>query len=139
MQEDKEPVFDASKNTKLCLRAMSGMIADMKVNEEEMLKMAKSGYSTATDLADWLVKNLKMPFREAHHITGTVVKIAENKGVELHQLKISEMQKVEKKITAKIFDVLSVENSVASRTSIGGTSQARVREEIAKAKKILGQ
>ncbi|NBV06054.1 MAG: argininosuccinate lyase [Proteobacteria bacterium] len=139
MQEDKEPVFDASKNTKLCLRAMSGMIADMTVNEEQMLKMAKSGYSTATDLADWLVKNLKMPFREAHHITGTVVKIAENKGVELHQLKISEMQKVEKKITAKIFDVLSVENSVASRTSIGGTSQARVREEIAKAKKILGQ
>jgi argininosuccinate lyase len=137
MQEDKEPVFDASKNSRLCLRAMSGMIADMKVNKENMLKMAASGYSTATDLADWLVKNLKMPFRDAHHVTGTLVKIAENKGLDLHELKLSEMQKVEKKITAKIFEVLTVENSVASRTSIGGTSQVRVKEEIVKAKKFL--
>ncbi len=137
MQEDKEPVFDASSNSRLCLRAMSGMIADMKVNETNMLKMAGSGYSTATDLADWLVKNLKMPFRDAHHVTGTIVKMAENKGLDLHELKLSEMQKVEKKITDKIFEVLSVENSVASRTSIGGTSQVRVKEEIAKAKKFL--
>ncbi len=137
MQEDKEPIFDSSKNTKLCLRAMSGMISDMKINEARMLEMAKSGYSTATDLADWLVKNLKMPFRDAHHVTGTIVKIAENKGVELHQLKLLEMQKVEKKISAEIFEVLSVENSVASRTSLGGTSQARVKEEIIKAKKFL--
>ena len=137
MQEDKEPVFDASANSKLCLRAMTGMIADIKVNQDKMLKMAGSGYSTATDLADWLVKNLKMPFRDAHHVTGTIVKMAENKGVDLHELKISEMQKIEKKITTKIFDVLSVENSVASRTSIGGTSQLRVKEEIAKAKKYL--
>jgi argininosuccinate lyase len=137
MQEDKEPVFDASVNSKLCLRAMAGMIADMKVNQDKMLKMAGSGYSTATDLADWLVKILKMPFRDAHHVTGTIVKMAENKGVDLHELKISEMQKIEKKITTKIFDVLSVENSVASRTSIGGTSQLRVKEEIAKAKKYL--
>jgi argininosuccinate lyase len=137
MQEDKEPVFDASANSKLCLRAMAGMIADMKVNQDKMLKMAGSGYSTATDLADWLVKNLKMPFRDAHHVTGTIVKMAENKGVDLHELKISEMQKIEKKITKKIFDVLSVENSVASRTSIGGTSQLRVKEEIVKAKKYL--
>ncbi len=139
MQEDKEPVFDASSNSRLCLRAMSGMIADMKVNEANMLKMAGSGYSTATDLADWLVKNLKMPFRDAHHVTGTIVKMAENKGLDLHELKLSEMQKVEKKITANIFEVLSVENSVASRTSIGGTSQVRVKEEIAKAKKFLNQ
>ncbi|MBU6140189.1 MAG: argininosuccinate lyase [Proteobacteria bacterium] len=137
MQEDKEPVFDASKNTKLCLRAISGMIKDMKVNEDKMMQMAQSGYSTATDLADWLVKNLKMPFRDAHHVTGMIVKIAENKGLDLHELKLSEIQKVEKKITAKIFDVLAVENSVASRTSIGGTSQVRVKEEIAKAKKYL--
>jgi len=137
MQEDKEPVFDASINSKLCLRAMAGMVADMKVNKERMLLMAGSGYSTATDLADWLVKNLKMPFREAHHVTGQIVKIAENKGLELHELKISDLQKIEKKISAKIFDVLSVENSVASRTSIGGTSQVRVKEEIAKAKKFL--
>lgn len=137
MQEDKEPVFDASENSKLCLRAMAGMIADMKVNQGQMLQMAGSAYSTATDLADWLVKNLKMPFREAHHVTGTIVKIAENKGVALHELKLTEMQKVEKRISAKIFEVLSVENSVASRTSIGGTSQARVTEEIAKAKREL--
>ncbi len=137
MQEDKEPVFDASTNSRLCLRAMSGMIADMKVNEANMLKMAGSGYSTATDLADWLVKNLKMPFRDAHHVTGTIVKMAENKGLDLHELKLSEIQKVEKKITTNIFEVLSVENSVASRTSIGGTSQVRVKEEIAKAKKFL--
>ncbi|MBP7710827.1 MAG: argininosuccinate lyase [Rickettsiales bacterium] len=137
MQEDKEPVFDAAETSRLCLRAMSGMIADMKVNKANMLKMAGSGYSTATDLADWLVKNLKMPFRDAHHVTGTIVKMAENKGVDLHELKLSEMQKVEKKITAKIFEVLSVENSVASRTSIGGTSGVRVKEEIAKAKKFL--
>lgn len=137
MQEDKEPVFDAIETSSLCLRAMSGMIADMKINKSNMLKMAGSGYSTATDLADWLVKNLKMPFRDAHHVTGTIVKIAENKGVDLHELKLAEMQKVEKRITNKIFEVLSVENSVASRTSLGGTSQIRVKEEIAKAKKFL--
>jgi argininosuccinate lyase len=137
MQEDKEPLFDAAENSKLCLRAMSGMIADMKINSEKMRAMAGLGYSTATDLADFLVKNLKMPFRDAHHVTGTIVKMAENKGVELHELKLSDMQKVEKKITAKIFDVLSVENSVASRTSIGGTSQVCVKAEITKAKKLL--
>lgn len=135
MQEDKEPIFDATKNSKLCLRAMSGMISDLKVNEKKMLAMAASSYSTATDLADWLVKNLKMPFRDAHHVTGSIVKVAENKGVALHELKLSDMQKVEKKITAEVFEVLSVENSVASRTSAGGTSQARVKEEISRAKK----
>ncbi len=137
MQEDKEPVFDAAKNIKLCLQAMSGMVTDMKVNKENMFKMAGSGFSTATDLADWLVKNLKMPFRDAHHVTGQIVKMAENKGVDLHELKLSEMQKVEKKITKEIFAVLTVESSVASRTSFGGTSQVRVKEEIAKAKKFL--
>jgi argininosuccinate lyase len=137
MQEDKEPVFDAVKNIKLCLQAMSGMVTDMKVNKENMFKMAGSGFSTATDLADWLVKNLKMPFRDAHHVTGQIVKMAENKGVDLHELKLAEMQKVEKKITKEIFAVLTVESSVASRTSFGGTSQVRVKEEIAKAKKFL--
>jgi len=136
MQEDKEPVFDAVENSKLCLRAMSGMIADMKINEGKMYAMAGLGYSTATDLADWLVKNLKIPFRDAHHITGSIVKMAETKGLALHELKLSDMQKFEKKITAKIFDVLSVEKSIAIRTSIGGTSKVRVKEEIARAKKI---
>ena len=135
MQEDKEPIFDATKNSKLCLRAMSGMISDLKVNEKKMLAMAASSYSTATDLADWLVKNLKMPFRDAHHITGSIVKVAENKGVALHELKLSDLQKIEKKITTKVFECLSVENSVASRTSAGGTSQVRVKEEILRAKK----
>ena len=87
MQEDKEPVFDASANSKLCLRAMTGMIADIKVNQDKMLKMAGSGYSTATDLADWLVKNLKMPFRDAHHVTGAIVKMAENKEEVINKLK----------------------------------------------------
>lgn len=137
MQEDKEPVFDAAKNIKLCLQAMSGMVADMKVNKENMFKMSGSGFSTATDLADWLVKNLKMPFRDAHHVTGQIVKMAENKGVDLHELKLSEMKKVEKKIAKEIFSVLTVESSVASKTSFGGTSQVRVKEEIAKAKKFL--
>jgi len=137
MQEDKEVVFDASKNIKMALQAMSGMVLDMSINKEKMLAMSKTGYSTATDLADWLVKNLQIPFRDAHHITGTIVKMAEEKNLELHQLKISDLQKVEKKISAKIFDVLSVENSVNSRTSFGGTAQSEVKKQIVIAKKFL--
>jgi argininosuccinate lyase len=137
MQEDKEPVFDASENIKLCLRAMSGMILDMRVNEKNMLAMASADYSTATDLADWLVKNLKIPFREAHHITGLIVKIAENKGLKLDELKLSDMQKIEKKIPKEIFKILSVQNSVASRNSFGGTSSLEVSKQIAEAKKFI--
>lgn len=139
MQEDKEPVFDATENSKLCLRAMAGMINDMKVNKDKMHAMASADYSCATDIADWLVKNLKIAFRDAHHVTGTIVKMAETKGVELHELKLSDMQKVEKKITAKIFDVLSVENSTASRTSFGGTSEAQVALQIKAAKLFVGK
>ncbi len=139
MQEDKEPVFDATQNSKLCLRAMSGMIADMKVNKDKMHAMASADYSCATDIADWLVKNLKIPFRDAHHVTGSIVKMAETKGLELHQLKLAEMQKIEKKITNKIFEVLSVENSTASRTSFGGTSPVQVKEQIKAAKLFLGK
>lgn len=137
MQEDKEVVFDASTNIQLALRAMSGMVLDMSVNKEKMLAMSKTGYSTATDLADWLVKNLQIPFRDAHHITGTIVKMAEEKKLDLHQLKIADLQKVEKKISTKIFDVLSVENSVNSRTSFGGTASSAVKSQIAIAKKFL--
>jgi len=137
MQEDKEVVFDASTNIQLALRAMSGMVLDMSVNKEKMLAMSKTGYSTATDLADWLVKNLQIPFRNAHHITGTIVKMAEEKKLDLHQLKISDLQKVEKKISAKIFDVLSVENSVNSRISFGGTASSAVKSQITIAKKFL--
>lgn len=137
MQEDKEVVFDASKNIQLALQAMSGMVSDMSLNKEKMLAMSQTGYSTATDLADWLVKNLQIPFRDAHHITGTIVKMAEEKNLELHQLKISDFQKVEKKISAKIFDVLTVENSVNSRTSFGGTATSEVKKQITIAKKFL--
>ena len=137
MQEDKEPVFDATKNIKICIKAISGMVDDMTINQKQMLKMAQSGYSTATDLADWLVKNLEVPFRNAHHITGQIVKLAEEKGLDLHELKLSEMQKIEKRISNKIFEVLTVENSIASRTSIGGTSSVMVKKEIAKAKKLI--
>lgn len=137
MQEDKEPVFDASHNIKLCISVMSGMINDLKTNKENMLKMAQTGYSTATDLADWLVKNLKIPFRQAHHITGSIVKIAEDKNIELHQLSLKEMQKIEKDITPAIFDILSVENSIKSRTSYGGTAPKCVKNQISKAKKLL--
>lgn len=137
MQEDKEPVFDASVNIKLCIAAMSGMIGDMRVNKEKMLEMAKSDFSTATDLADWLVKNLKVPFRNAHHITGSIVKLAEAKNVDLDELELSDMQEIEPKITHEIFDVLSVENSVSSRISFGGTSQSRVKNAILNAKELL--
>ncbi len=110
------------------------MVSDMHVNKNNMLKMAQSGYSTATDLADWLVKNLAMPFRKAHHVTGQIVKLAEEKNVELCDLELEEMQKIEPEISEKIFAVLTVEDSVSSRKSIGGTSPLRVAEEIVKAK-----
>lgn len=139
MQEDKEPVFDASRNIKLSLQAMAGMIDDMTVNKENMLKMARKGFSTATDLADWLVKELKMPFRDAHHVTGRIVKLAEDKGIDLSELTLAEMQKVEKHINETIFDVLTVQNSVNSRQSLGGTSAIRVKAAIKQAKKFLSK
>lgn len=137
MQEDKEPVFDATKNIKICLQAMSGMIEDLEVNKENMLKMAKTDYSTATDLADYLVRNLKMPFRKAHHVTGQIVKIAENQEIELHELKLEEMQAVEPQISNDIYEVLTVENSVNSRNSFGGTSLNQVKNQIAIAKEFV--
>ena len=137
MQEDKEPVFDAVKNIKICLQAMSGMIKDMQINREKMLKMSKLGFSTATDLADWLVKNLKIPFREAHHITGRIVKIAENKGCELNELSLMQMQEVCPQINNQIFEILEVEKSINSRDSFGGTSKIRVSEAINEAKDFL--
>lgn len=122
MQEDKQPTFAAIENIILCIKACSGMVDDMKVNKENMHALAQSGYSTATDIADWLVKNLGTPFRDAHHITGRIVKLAEAKKCRLDQLSLKELQSVEKRITKDIFGVLSVENSVKSRKSLGGTS-----------------
>ncbi|MEM9591365.1 MAG: argininosuccinate lyase [Pseudomonadota bacterium] len=129
MQEDKEPVFDALDALKLGISALAGMVSDMVVNAKAMKKAAGSEYSTATDLADWLVQNLDMPFREAHHITGTIVARAEEKGIELKRLQLSDLQRVEPRITEDVFDVLDPARSAKSRTSLGGTAPSNVRRE----------
>ena len=131
LQEDKERVFDAADTLELSLAAMAAMIVDLTVNAEAMRDAARTGYPTATDLADWLVRVLKKPFREAHHIAGSIVKRAEEMKVDLDKLPLSEMQTIEPAITAEVFDVLSLDASVASRMSLGGTAPARVREQIA--------
>ena len=126
MQEDKEVAFDALESLKLVIAAMDGMIADLEPAPSAMRAAAGRGYSTATDLADWLVRELKMPFRDAHHVTGSIVKAAETKGVGLEALALAEMQTIEPRITKAVFSVLSVENSVKSRTSYGGTAPQNV-------------
>ena len=130
MQEDKEPVFDAFEQWHLCVGAMAGMIGDFTANTKRMHALAAQGYSTATDLADWLVRALKIPFRKAHHITANIVKVAAQKECDLTELSLVDMQKIEKRITKDVYNVLTVEKSVASRTSFGGTSPGRVREAI---------
>ncbi len=137
MQEDKEPTFDAAESISLCVAAMTGMIADLKVNEPVLLQAAGTGFATATDLADWLVQNLDMPFRRAHHVTGSLVKLAEGRGCGLADLSLADMQSVEPGITDAVFGVLTVERSVASRRSYGGTAPERVREAIAAWKERL--
>jgi argininosuccinate lyase len=137
MQEDKEPVFKAVDDFELCLTAMTGMIDDLKPNKNEMATAAKASFSTATDLADWLVRELNLPFRDAHHVTGAIVKEAEMQNVELKDLSLDIMQAIEPRISEQIFDVLSVEASVQSRTSFGGTAPANVRMAINAAKKGL--
>ena len=131
LQEDKERVFDAADTLVVSLAAMAGMIADLKAQPEAMRRAAEAGYPTATDLADWLVRVLKKPFREAHHIAGSVVRRAEELGVALDKLPLTEMQKFEPAITNDVFAVLSLEASVNSRESYGGTAPKRVREQIA--------
>ena len=137
MQEDKEPVFDADATIALALAAMTGMVGDMRVNREAMRAAARHGFSTATDLADWLVRELNMPFRRAHHVTGRLVAMAEAGGVDLSDLSLSQMQSVEPGITQAVFDVLTVDASVASRVSEGGTAPARVRAAITDARQSL--
>jgi argininosuccinate lyase len=129
MQEDKEQVFDAIESLVLAIAATAGMVRDMEPDAEAMKKAAGAGYATATDLADWLVRTLGMPFRRAHEVTGAVVALAERKGVPLEALALADMQKIEPAITAQVFDVLGVEESVKSRTSLGGTAPANVRRE----------
>lgn len=128
MQEDKEQVFAATDTIILCLAACSGMIADLQANQNNMAKWAASGYSTATDLADWLVKILKLPFRTAHHVTGKIVSLAEQEHIPLEEVPLQKMQEIEPKITQDIFSVLSVAASLASRTSEGGTAPNNVRQ-----------
>jgi len=129
MQEDKEQVFDAVESLALAIAATTGMVRDMEPNREAMKRAAGASYATATDLADWLVRALGMPFRRAHEVTGEVVALAEQKGVALEAVSLAEMQKIEPAITAEVFDVLGVEASVKSRTSLGGTAPANVRRE----------
>jgi argininosuccinate lyase len=128
MQEDKEPTFDALASLQLALAAMTGMAEDMEPDAEAMRCAAASGFSTATDLADWLVRALGLPFREAHHITGRIVAAAEARGARLDELPLAALQEVEPRITQAIFSVLSVENSVRSRSSYGGTAPQNVRK-----------
>jgi argininosuccinate lyase len=128
MQEDKELSFDALDSLALAVAAMTGMVDDMEPNAEVMRAAAGGGYSTATDLADWLVRTLKLPFREAHHVTGRIVATAEEQDLPLDKLPLSAMQAVEPRITADVFTVLSPEKSVASRTSYGGTAPQNVRK-----------
>ena len=129
MQEDKEGVFDAFETLALCLAAMTGMVEDMTPEPKRMKAAAGAGYATATDLADWLVQALNMPFREAHHVTGRIVALAAKRGVALEKLTLDEMQTVEPRITKDAFGVLGVERSVKSRTSYGGTAPANVRRQ----------
>ena len=129
MQEDKEGAFDALGTLSLCLAATAGMVRDMKPNEAAMRRWAGAGYATATDLADWLVRALDLPFREAHHVTGRLVGLAAAREVGLEELSLDEMRSVEPRITEEVFDVLGVDASVRSRTSFGGTAPSNVREQ----------
>lgn len=138
MQEDKEQTFDAADSLMLALAAMEGMVKDMSANTDSLEAAAGSGFSTATDLADWLVRALNMPFRDAHHVTGTLVAMAESRGCDLPDLTLEDMTSVHEHITEEVFGVLGVHNSVASRTSYGGTAPAQVRQQVARWKDALG-
>jgi argininosuccinate lyase len=131
MQEDKEQLFDAADTIEIVLAAMTGMIQDLEPVPERMAAVAGAGFSTATDLADWLVRDLDIPFRDAHHVTGRIVAEAESRGSGLEDLPLEVMQDVEPRIHAGVFAVLGVDNSVRSRTSFGGTSPVRVAEQVA--------
>lgn len=135
LQEDKEPVFDTDHALGLTVAAMAGMVADMEADAAAMRRAAETGFPTATDLADWLVRALGLPFRQAHHVTGALVRAAEDAGCGLADLPLARMQAVEPGITAEVYEVLTVDASVASRTSLGGTAPVRVREAIAEARR----
>ncbi len=137
MQEDKEGAMDAFSALSLAIAAMSGMVGDMVPDTARMKKTAGEGYATATDLADWLVRTLNIPFRQAHHITGRIVGLASEQNVPLHRLELAAMQAVEPRITDDVFSVLSVSNSVKSRISYGGTAPRNVRAQAKKWLRLL--
>jgi len=138
MQDDKEPVFQSYDTLALCLAAMTGMVETLTFRADRMRAAAASGFSTATDLADWLVREGRVPFREAHHITGRAVKAAEAAGCDLAELPLATLRDIDARIDERVYGVLTVEASVASRTSFGGTAPDGVRARIADAKKELG-
>jgi len=135
MQEDKEPTFDAADTLSLSLAAMTGMVRDMAPNKAALRAAAAVGFATATDLADWIVRRIGLPFRQAHHIVGSLVKLAERDGRALSDLSLREMREVEPRITKAVYNVLTVERSVASRTSYGGTAPDNVRRQAKAARK----
>ncbi len=137
MQDDKPPVFEAHDLLGLCIAAMTGMVETVTFRTDRMRALAESGFATATDLADWLVREGDIPFREAHHITGRAVKLAEDRGVQLADLPLEELKAIDARIHQGIYDVLTVDASVASRMSHGGTAPAQVRARIAQAKAEL--
>jgi argininosuccinate lyase len=134
MQEDKAPTFDVSDTLELCLAAMTGMVADLEADPAAMRAATSRGFITATDLADWLVRTLGMPFRQAHHVTGAAVRLAEQRGCGLADLPLEALRAIEPGITASVYEVLGVDNAVASRLSYGGTAPERVREQVAAAR-----
>jgi len=136
-QDDKPPVFEAHDLLALSLAAMTGMVETMGFAPERMRALAESGHATATDLADWLVREADVPFREAHHIVGGAVKLADDKGVSLADVPLADLQAIDARISESVYNVLTVDASVASRTSHGGTSPAQVRARIAEAKAAL--
>jgi len=131
MQEDKEGLFDAAETLHVCLTAMIGMVRDIGINKDAMRAAAGSGFSTATDLADWLVREANLPFRDAHHATGAAVALAEKQGCELAELELGDLQAINAAITHDVYSVLTVDASVASRTSFGGTAPSQVAKQIA--------
>lgn len=138
MQDDKPPVFEAAGLIDLSLAAMAGMVADSGFDTARMRRAAEAGHATATDLADWLVRQADIPFREAHHITGAAVKLADEQGVALDGLSIGDLKAIDERIDERVFDALSVDASVAARASYGGTAPQRVMQQVAAAKQRLG-
>jgi argininosuccinate lyase len=138
MQDDKPPVFEAASLLTLCLAAMEGMVSGTTFRTDRMRAAAELGYATATDLADWLVRQAGIPFRQAHHITGAAVKLAESRSVALDALPLADLQAIDARINERVFAALSVDASVASRASYGGTAPEQVRQRVAEARLALG-